>query len=816
MLTLSSFLCIALIGVFSGGCADADVDEFIPQRVPLLSNESLKLDSIYNVNAPVLEVYEKTVKPAKPALFYDKIFIKFDPDCRQQAHVNLVEHFTHELSNGQPSSSNNVEEGTARGFLSVDPPPPAPKRNGKGPLPDPYKFANLIESQLLETHKLLQLDDSNVELLPMEEPKRKARSLADTSGAKNLGSVPKAQRENEIMSTLYLLMASRVLGEDNVPKWLELTKGGQPDAATEFLKQHATIALSDETIRKMAKLTKPSPLDRAASQDRSFQSDLNSLNASENGSYRRSKNNSPVLMASEVLHGLQMRIIHNPVLDSEFLDLADMLPCKAFKAEPDQAKLSLGDIGHPAPSPADIQTPHYQFENNEIDVDTADTKNSLWRSVLESSKSLLSSSAHRKKYSYALVAPNDAHFNSQWYLKGATQSEPFGGYVIDGWSYILKHWYAANHTATRFSRANDGSEKVKLDFSDLKDAHGGMTVAVLDSGCSRNPDLKHQFWRNEQTPGCRSDSFVGSDFDADKYGVAGDCVGYDFGNDQPDPTLETEGKIHGSSTAGLIAAETNNKIGIAGICPQCKIMCLKIYDSEKKKITMNSVVRALDYIARKKIKLSNHSYGGFGASSIEFAAHETLGKLGHLAVCSSGNNGCDIDAAPSSPQACLTEDGEPLGPFTPASYDLNSIISVGGTTQDGEVASFSNYGERSVDVFAPGDAIVTIYGSEHLASVRGTSFSSPIVAGMAATLWSFKPELTAEAVKHSLLTSGAKVEALKHKAKEPRIVSLSHALSGTPHIMQFSTAADAESDGNLKPFFSRIPVCCLFLLLSFS
>lgn len=51
-----------------------------------------------------------------------------------------------------------------------------------------------------------------------------------------------------------------------------------------------------------------------------------------------------------------------------------------------------------------------------------------------------------------------------------------------------------------------------------------------------------------------------------------------------------------------------------------------------------------------------------------------------------------------------------MGPFTPASYDIPSIMSIGGTTQKGQLAWFSNYGLKSVDVFAPGDDIITLYG----------------------------------------------------------------------------------------------------------
>lgn len=216
-------------------------------------------------------------------------------------------------------------------------------------------------------------------------------------------------------------------------------------------------------------------------------------------------------------------------------------------------------------------------------------------------------------------------------------------------------------------------------------------------------------------------------------------------------------------------------------------------------VSSHRVRQALDYVAVKGVKVSNHSYGGFGASNIEYRAHETLNELGHLSICSAGNNGCDLDSTSGS-SACLSETGDTLGPFTPASYDLPNIISVGGTTTTGELAWFSNYGRTSVDVFAPGSDIITIYGrlmygiengcagKTQLASVKGTSFSAPIVAGMAAVVWSYKPELSAGKVKELIMDTGTHVQSLSGKARSSRIASLA-AMMGSNSTTSLSEGA---------------------------
>eukprot|EP00921_Rhytidocystis_pertsovi_P009942 GHVQ01015912.1.p1 GENE.GHVQ01015912.1~~GHVQ01015912.1.p1 ORF type:complete len:562 (+),score=53.64 GHVQ01015912.1:424-2109(+) len=256
-----------------------------------------------------------------------------------------------------------------------------------------------------------------------------------------------------------------------------------------------------------------------------------------------------------------------------------------------------------------------------------------------------------------------------------------------------------------------------------------VTVAVIDSGCDvTHPDLKHKLWRN---PG----EICGDGIDNDQNGFVDDCHGFDFVNDDPDPMPTRSG--HGTGAAGIIAAESNNEIGIAGICWGCTIMCLKFIGNGQGRVS--DQVQAIDYAVKMGAKLSSNSYGGYGYSELEFKAIQRAQVAGHLFICSAGNNNLDTDL--------------PRNDHTPSVYDLNNIVAVGATDSRGDKASFSNYGKDSVHVFAPGVRIRTIETSNRYAFVSGTSFAAPSAAGAAALIWSAFPGLSYIQVRQALMDS---------------------------------------------------------------
>eukprot|EP00922_Rhytidocystis_sp_ex-Travisia-forbesii_P066050 GHVS01098077.1.p1 GENE.GHVS01098077.1~~GHVS01098077.1.p1 ORF type:complete len:664 (-),score=135.14 GHVS01098077.1:458-2449(-) len=254
-----------------------------------------------------------------------------------------------------------------------------------------------------------------------------------------------------------------------------------------------------------------------------------------------------------------------------------------------------------------------------------------------------------------------------------------------------------------------------------------MTVAVIDSGCDlTHPDLKGRLWTN---PG----EICGDGLDNDGNGFVDDCHGYDFANDDADPSPASSG--HGTGAAGIIAAESNNSKGIAGVCWGCKIMCIKFIGNGQGKVS--DQVQAIDYAVRMGARISNNSYGGYGHSALERSAIERAQVAGHLFVCSAGNHSLNTDL--------------PKNNHTPSAYNLDNIVAVGAADQRGDKARFSNYGKATVDVVAPGVRIRTVQKSSGYATVSGTSFASPAVAGVAALVWSAYPALSFIQVKQSLI-----------------------------------------------------------------
>lgn len=217
-----------------------------------------------------------------------------------------------------------------------------------------------------------------------------------------------------------------------------------------------------------------------------------------------------------------------------------------------------------------------------------------------------------------------------------------------------------------------------------------VVLAVIDTGADyRHGDLAENVWRN---PG----EIEGNGVDDDGNGLRDDVYGYDFaanaggGNDN-DP-MDIEG--HGTHVAGIMAAVGDNGAGVCGVSWRTRVMVLKgfrpdlhIYDSD--------CIEAIEYAVKMKrdygvnVVAINASFGGGGSDALQQDAIAAAGEQDIALVCAAGNDGTDNDATP----------------FYPAGYDLANIVSVAASDPDDALASFSNYGRRSVDIAAPGQAI---------------------------------------------------------------------------------------------------------------
>lgn len=210
---------------------------------------------------------------------------------------------------------------------------------------------------------------------------------------------------------------------------------------------------------------------------------------------------------------------------------------------------------------------------------------------------------------------------------------------------------------------------------------------------------------------------------------------------------------HGTHVAGIIAADRKNDAGMRGIADHVSIMVLRaVPDGDERD---KDVANAIIYAVNNGAAVINMSFGKSISpdKAVVDEAVRYAEKRGVLIIHAAGNEGSDNDRTPNFP-----------GPVFTNGRSAKLWIEVGassdGRSQD-LVAGFSNYGKRSVDVFAPGvDIFSTIPGSLYKAN-SGTSMAAPAVTGVAALLMSYFPNLGAAAVKDILVQSVRRFDGLE-------------------------------------------------------
>jgi len=311
----------------------------------------------------------------------------------------------------------------------------------------------------------------------------------------------------------------------------------------------------------------------------------------------------------------------------------------------------------------------------------------------------------------------------------------------------------------------------------------GVVIAVIDTGVDyTHPDLKDNIWVN---PGEIADNGI----DDDGNGFVDDIHGWDFANDVNDPA---DDHAHGTHVAGIIAATSNNGIGISGINWNAKIMALKFFDANGIGSTANAI-RAINYAVMMGVRLSNNSWGGGGFSQALFDTIQAAAAEGHLFVAASGNDAVDTDSTPHYPSA----------------YDLPNIISVAATDDNDRLASFSNFGIVSVDIAAPGFRIESLIPNGLYQSLSGTSMSAPFISGAAGLVLSTVSGISAEALKAALLDNADRIPSLSGRVATGARLNISRTLKSlvasasiTPNTatMGINESVSFKVSGGTAPF----------------
>lgn len=338
----------------------------------------------------------------------------------------------------------------------------------------------------------------------------------------------------------------------------------------------------------------------------------------------------------------------------------------------------------------------------------------------------------------------------------ATANQPVTGDPSSGYQ-----WYLANsgNAPTYEPSAGFSSESTAGDSPDFaagwsRSIGSGALIADIDTGAdTTNPDLA-----GAVSP--ESEDFAVSPPTSDVEPV-GTAAGYD----------------HGSEVDGTIAATAGNNYAGAGAAPGVQVLALKCSDDEA--IPDSCVYAAGEYAISEGAKIINMSFGAPGADDPVIASLiQDAEDAGVLVVAAAGNDAADNDTTP----------------FYPASFDTsyNNVISVGALDANYAPAYFSDYGQSSVNIFAPGEYVFTTGPGGDNGYVSGTSFAAPLVSAAAAMIWSADPSLTYTQVKNDILTSAQPDAAISNDCSTGGALDVPAALALVPQQISYTFAGFDE------------------------
>ncbi len=277
-----------------------------------------------------------------------------------------------------------------------------------------------------------------------------------------------------------------------------------------------------------------------------------------------------------------------------------------------------------------------------------------------------------------------------------------------------------------------------------------VVIAVTDTGIDfNNPELFNSIAKNPGEVGVdeNGNDKETNNIDDDNNGYVDDVYGLDALDQDMIPNDEVG---HGTAVTSTIVAKHDHPF-LKGIAPNAKIIPIKFLDNFRGSTA--TAVKAIEYAILRGADIINASWGGNDSTSCSTILPDflkTIEQKQTILVAASGNGdalgrGLNLDIVSKT------------FPIYPASANLKNQITVGSISPlSKKRSSFSNYGENSVELFAPGSQILTQVLDSKMACEDGTSFSAPLVSGTLALVMNAYPDLNPIQIKKVLLDSTKK------------------------------------------------------------
>jgi subtilisin family serine protease len=268
--------------------------------------------------------------------------------------------------------------------------------------------------------------------------------------------------------------------------------------------------------------------------------------------------------------------------------------------------------------------------------------------------------------------------------------------------------------------------------------------------------------------------------DEDGNGFRDDLIGWDFANNDNDPYDDHN---HGSHVGGTIGALGGNGIGVAGVNWNIQMMPLKFLSAFGSGWTSDAV-RAIDYFtnaatqanAAERFLATNNSWGGGSFSQTLLDAIIRAAQQDILFIAAAGNNARDNDTSPRYPTGYAT------APVT----GHEAVISVASLMSSGALSSFSNFGETTVDIAAPGSAIWSTIRGGGYGAFNGTSMATPHVVGAVALYAALFPNATSAQIREALLLSASFTASLEDRVASDGRLNIAAMLTIAPMATAFA------------------------------